>query len=203
METEVTNISKIKIPQCTMIKGIPLAFDESLSWLEQICAILSKLNETIEQVNKNTTWIDNYDDKFEEIEEQINTINLKLGNIQNDLNNKATKTELNNAISELNSSLRELIGSEYTVLKNYVDTEIERLQYEIDHIDIGNIMIYDPTTGLEENIQTVINNLYDSTRTNAISAGEFDALLLSATEYDSQEITAFNFDQNGKALLES
>lgn len=195
-------LNKLHIPQCTMIKGIPLAFDESLSWLEQICAILKKLNETIEQVNKNTSWIENYEDQYEKLQTEINLINEKLVNMQTDLNSKATKSELQTAISNLNTDLRNLISSEYTILKEYVDTGFEDLQYQIDHIDIGNIMLYDPTTGLQSPIQVVVDNIYDQTRTEAITAGEFDALLLSATEFDSKQITAFNFDRYGKTLLE-
>lgn len=195
-------LNKLHIPQCTMIKGIPLAFDESLSWLEQICAILKKLNETIDQVNKNTTWIDNYEDQYEKLQEEIDLINENLVIIQNDLNNKATKTELQTAISNLNSELRNLISSEYNILKEYVDTEFENLQYQIDHIDVGNIMLYDPTTGLQSPIQVVVDNIYDQTRTEAITASEFDLLLLNATEFDSKEITAFNFDRYAKTLLE-
>ena len=194
-------LNRLHIPQCTMIKGIPLAFDESLSWLEQICAILKKLNETIEQVNKNTSWIENYEDQYEKLQEEINLINEKLVIMQNDLDTKATKSELQTAISNLNTSLRELITSEYNVLKEYVDTGFEDLQYQIDHIDVGNISLYDPTTGLQSPIQVVIDNIYDQTRTEAITAGEFDALELSATEYDSKQITAFNFDRYGKTLL--
>lgn len=194
-------LNRLHIPQCTMIKGIPLAFDESLSWLEQICAILKKLNETIEQVNKNTEWIEGYEDQYEKLQNEINLINEKLVIMQNDLNSKASKSELQTAISNLNTDLRELIASEYNILKEYVDTEFENLQYQIDHIDIGNIMLYDPTTGLQSPIQVVVDNIYDQTRTEAITAGEFDLLELSATEFDSKEITAFNFDRYGKTLL--
>lgn len=195
-------LNRLHIPQCTMIKGIPLAFDESLSWLEQICAILKKLNETIEQVNKNTSWIENYEDQYEKLQEEIDKINQKLLVMQTDLNSKATKSELQTAISNLNTDLRNLISSEYTILKEYVDTGFEDLQYQIDHIDVGNITLYDPTTGLQSPIQVVVDNIYDQTRTEAITAGEFDALLLSATEFDSKQITAFNFDRYGKTLLE-
>ena len=194
-------LNRLHIPQCTMIKGIPLAFDESLSWLEQVCAILKKLNETIEQVNKNTKWIEGYEDQYEEIQREITLINERLVILQDDLNSKASKSELQTAISNLNNELRSLISSEYSILKEYVDTEFENLQYQIDHIDVGNIMLYDPTTGNQSPIQVVIDNIYDQTRTEAITAGEFDNLELSATEFDSKEITAFNFDRYGKTLL--
>ena len=104
-------------------------------------------------------------------------------------------------INNLDLELRELISSEYNILKEYVDEADENLQYQIDHFDIGNIVIYDPTTGLESPIQLVIDNIYDQTRDDAISAGEFDLLELTASEFDSKEITAFNFDQHGKTLL--
>ena len=103
---------------------------------------------------------------------------------------------------------------DYDTLENYKEaykyfekfvstysTEDEYLQYQIDHFDIGNIVIYDPTTGLESDIQTVIDNIYDQTRDEAITAGEFDALELTATEFDAKEITAFNFDRYSKTLL--
>ena len=116
-------------------------------------------------------------------------------------NEKASKVELNSAISELNESLRALINQEYDVLKEYVDTQDENLQYQIDHFDVGNITILDPTTGLQSPIQVVVDNIYDQTRDDGISASEFDALQLTANDFDEKELTAFNFDQHAKTLL--
>ena len=101
----------------------------------------------------------------------------------------------------LDDELRNLINEEYSVLKEYVDTQDENLQYQIDHFDIGNITLLDPTTGLQSSIQTVIDNIYDQTRSDGISAAEFDALQLTAEGFDEKEITAFNFDQHSKTLL--
>lgn len=56
--------------------------------------------------------------------------------------------------------------------------------------------------GEYENINTVIMNVYDILRTNAVTCAEFDELELTATEYDAKEITAYNFDVNGKTFLE-
>ena len=38
-------------------------------------------------------------------------------------------------------------------------------------------------------------------RENAISCNEFDELELTATEYDSKQISAYNFDVNGRIFL--
>ena len=44
-------------------------------------------------------------------------------------------------------------------------------------------MVLDPTTGLQSSIQIVIDNIYDQTRTDGISASEFDALQLTAQAF--------------------
>lgn len=182
---------------------IPKSYRESLTYEEQILWLQKYLNDMLEWLKELQEAFDNIDLNFEELEEKINVLRTDLDNLSELVNAKASKEELNTAISNLDTELKSLITTNYDTLKEYVDTQDEYLQYEIDHFDIGNIMLYDPTTGLESPIQTVIDNIYDQTRTEAITAGEFDLLELTATGFDSKEITAFNFDRYGKTLLES
>ena len=86
-------------------------------------------------------------------------------------------------------------------VKNYVDTQYSILDNRITQIEIGDIDIYDPTTGLLSPLQTVIDNLYDMNRGNAITASEYDDLELSATAYDAYDLTAREYDINAKSLL--
>lgn len=181
---------------------IPKSYRESLTYEEQILWLQKYLSDMLEWLTKLQKDFDNIDLNFDELEEKINVLRTDLDNLSELVNTKASKEELNTAISNLDTELKELIQNDYEVLKEYVDTQDEYLQYQIDHFDIGNIQIYDPTTGLQEDIQTVIDNIYDQTRTEAITAGEFDLLELTATEFDSKELTAFNFDRYGKTLLE-
>lgn len=184
---------------------IPLSYRESLTYEEQLLWLQKNLNEAITLLNELKEDFDNIDLNFEELQEQIDNISSQISDIESNITsleeNKADKTDLQNAINTLDSELRSLISDEYNVLKQYVDTQDENLQYQIDNFDIRNITVYDPTTGLLSPIQTVIDNIYDQTRTDGISAAEFDALQLTAGEFDSKEITAFNFDQHGKTLL--
>ena len=53
------------------------------------------------------------------------------------------------------------------------------------------------------NLQTVIDNIYGTSREEALTATEYDALNLTATAYDAYELTAFNYDRYGKTLLAS
>lgn len=55
--------------------------------------------------------------------------------------------------------------------------------------------------GTYDNVSQVIMDVYETLRNNAVSCFEFDALELTATAYDAKEITAYNFDVNGKTFL--
>ena len=55
--------------------------------------------------------------------------------------------------------------------------------------------------GNYENISQVILNVYETLRNNAVTCTEFDTLELTATAYDAKEISAYNFDVNGKTFL--
>lgn len=185
---------------------IPSAYSEALTYEEQILWLQTNLNKCIEWLTQLQEDFDNIDLNFEEIQREINLIQEHIETIDSSITNledtKADKTELASAISNIRIELEQLIESSYNVLKGYVDTQDENLQYQIDHFDINKIKVYDPTTGLLEEIQVVIDNIYDQTRDEAITTGEFDLLELTATEYDSKELTAFNFDRYGKTLLE-
>ena len=179
-------------------KTLPLAFDESLSYLEMLCATLEKLNETIEQVNKNTEVAEHYQELLEEIEEEVNRLEQEYIEFKESIEN-----EIDERFTLLQSQLTVYIESQIAVLRYEIQTKYDELNQKIDDIVAGDINIYDPTTGLLSPIQVVINNLFDMNRTNAISCSEFDGLELTATEFDSYEITAFNFDVNAKDILVS
>ena len=87
------------------------------------------------------------------------------------------------------------------MLKDYVDYQDSQLNEKIDNIQIGQIQIYDPTSGTIKPLQEVINDLYALTNKDGLSASEFDALNLTATEFDAYQITAYEFDSQGKTIL--
>ena len=176
--------------------SIPLAFDESLSYLEELSAILKKLNETIEQVNSNTEFIDTYESEYEELKRELD-------NLINEVNQRFVEIEyeLEVKFSELTARVITLIDNNYNILKNYIDENVEELNYKIDHISIDNIILRDPSTGLYSNIQVVVNNLFNTFNVDALTATEFEALDLTATAFDAYQITAYEFDTQGKTIL--
>lgn len=188
---------------CCVQKVIPLAFDESLSYLEMLCGMLNKLNETIAEVNKMSDIVENIDANFDEINEKIAKINLKLVEIENNFDEFKVEimNEVNEAVTNIYNRIVVLMNEYQSVFNANLNALKTDLESEIQAIELGNVIAYDPTTGEYENVSTVIMNVYDVLRNNAITCSEFDALELTATEYDALEISAYNFDVNGRTFL--
>lgn len=196
-----------KVNGCNRIyKAIPLAFDESLSYLEMLCKMLNQLNETIEQVNANTDWINNYSGDLSDIKEAIIQIESNIATLTNKVNKNTDDiadlyTYINAQINGLNLSLQALIEGNFNQLKNYIDYEINDLQEQIDNINIGATVIYNPTTGSEDTVQNVINDLYQLTNKDGITASEFDTLELTVSGFEAFDITAYEFDSQSGVIL--
>jgi hypothetical protein len=138
--------------------------------------------------------------------EDIEDLRTELNNFEDDINEEIQKindilVEYDIKIDRIGNELRVYVNNEIANLRNYVDSEDALLNERIRQIEIGNIRVYDPSTGLYSPIQIVIDNLYDLGRSNALTATEYDALELSATAYDGYELTARDYDLNGKSLL--
>lgn len=192
----MSKIDPIVINGNYVYNSIPLAFDESLSYLEELSAILKKLNEVIVEVNATSEFLEKYQDQYDEVkrmmEELIVSINNEFDRLENELEGK---------FNQLTTQVLTLIDNNYTILKNYIDEKYDELDYKIDHISIDSIVLRDPTTGLYSNIQVVINNIFNTFNTDALTASEFDALDLTATAFDTYQITAYEFDTQGKIIL--
>ena len=177
-------------------KTIPAGFDDSISYLQMLSGILEKQNEIIKQLNANTEFIANWDKTLEEIQQQVADLYQAFDDYKAELNEEIEAKFIN-----LKNEMLTLLNVQLTQLRVYVDGQVDRLDERIDNVAIGQITVYDPTTGLISPIQQVINNLYDTGRDNALTATEFDALDLTATAFDAYQITAYEFDTQGKTIL--
>ena len=189
---------------------------DALTNYEMMCKIVGKLNEVIDVSNEQTEtfkylevefkklkdYVDEYLTGLDDIKEQIKEIDNTLDTIAITLNtHQGEITSLNNKIdSEINRVI-DIINNNYTQIKNYVDYQDSILNNKIDNIQIGQIEIYDPTSGTIKPLQEVINDLYGLTNKDGLTASEFDALELTATAFDSYQITAYQFDSEGKIIL--
>ena len=170
----------------------PFVYDSEESFLEMLRKFYKYLHELTEASKAMSDDIDDLRDEITDFESEINTEIQRINDIL---------VEYDIKIERVKNELQVYINDEIANLRLYVDSEDELLNERIRQIEIGNINVYDPSTGLYSPIQTVIDNLYDLGRSNALSATEYDALELTATEYDTYELTARDYDLNGKTLL--
>lgn len=185
-----------KIPPIGFFEPISVDPKDMMTDVEYLLGILKKLNAVILQVNQNTEFINKYSGKIEELETRINELSQEMQDFENQIT-----LEISNKFAEIQVELRSMIAATLIQANSYTDTVAARLEAEIQDILVGQITVYDPTTGLVSPLQTVIDNIYGSTRENALTATEYDALELTATAYDAYQVTAFDYDKYGKTLL--
>lgn len=185
-----------KIPPIGFFEPISVDPKDMMTDVEFLLGVLKKLNEIIAQTNKNTEFINNYSGKIEEIETEVAALREELNDFENQINQ-----EISIRFNAMQIELRALISTALTQANAYTDSVAARLEQEIQEISVGAISLFDPTTGQYSPIQIVIDNLYNSGRSDALTATEYDALDLTATAYDAYQLTAKDYDQNGKSLL--
>lgn len=170
----------------------PFVYDSEESFLEMLRKFYKYLHDLTEATKLMSDDINNLRDEMTSFEEEINKTLEDINEILVDYDIK---------IDRIANELYIYIDDKIVNLKNYVDSQDSILDGRIRNIEIGNINIYDPTTGLYSPIQIVIDNIYDMNRGNALTATEYDNLELTATEFDAYEITAREYDINGKTIL--
>ena len=187
-----------KIPPIGFFDPISVDPKDMMTDVEYLLGILKKLNEVIEQVNSNTKFIDDYSGKIEELEADIESLRTEISDFE-----VAVNAEITQRFNEIVIELQSMVAATLVQANAYTDAISSRLEEEIQEISLGQITVYDPTTGILSPLQTVIDNLYGTTREEAITATEYDDLELDATTYDGYEITAFDYDKYGKMILTS
>ena len=181
-----------KIPPIGFFQPISVDPRDMMTDVEFLLGVLKKLNEVIAQVNLNTAQID----KIAAIEAEINVLREEMTQFEEDVNQSIALQ-----FAELKVELQAMVVTTLAQAKAYTDTMVAQLEQEIQEISVGEISIFDPTTGFYSPLQTVIDNLYNASREDALTATEYDALELTATAYDAYELTATEYDNNGKSLL--
>lgn len=185
-----------KIPPIGFFDPISVDPKDMMTDVEFLLGVLKKLNEVIKQTNSNTEFINNYSGKIEEIEAEVEALRSEMTQFERDINQSI---ELQ--FAEIKIELQAMIATALNQANAYTDSVASQLEAEIREISVGQITLFDPTTGYIEPLQTVIDNLYNSSRENALSATEYDGLELTATAYDAYDLSASEYDQNGKTLL--
>lgn len=186
----------ISTPPNSLFEGVTTNWQNNVTYAEFLLGVLKKLNEMIATVNEHSDFIDNYAGQIEEMQKELAEFKQEWLQYQIDLNANIT--------AQINAFKREVYGeltAQLTQMRSYIDVQDQALRDYIDTVALGQIYLYNPATGEQQDLQTVINSLFDVSREDALTATEYDALELTATYYDGQEISAYDYDTAGKTLL--
>lgn len=185
-----------RIPPISFFEPISVDPNDMMTDVEFLLGILKKLNETIKQVNSNTEFIDEYSGKIEEIETEIAQLRQDMVDFEDEVNANITAQ-----FTAIKYDLQAMIATALNQANAYTDARASQLEQQINNISVGQITVYDPTNGILSPLQVVLDNIYGSSRDDALTATEYDALDLTATAYDAYDLTAFDYDKYGKTLL--
>lgn len=163
-------------------------------------------NELVDAFNNLKNYVDEYlynipdlKKAIKEINDRLNELVLRINNLDSSIN--LLDQKIDSEVSSLDNRLTQLINDNFTILKNYIDSKVVELNYKIDNLNITDLNVYDPTTGLFSPLQLVLNNIAQLSNKDGLTASEFDNLDLTVTAFESYQITAYNFDSSGKIIL--
>lgn len=176
---------------------LPLVYDDTLSYYEQLCKFASKLNELVDGLNNfNENVEDMVDSKISILKEYVDNENKK----QDDI----TTEKFNDVYNFINNKINEIytyINNGDTILKNYIDNEIKKLKEWVNEAVLGNIIIYDPTTGYKNPLETVLSHIYDALRYWGINCYQFDSANITCDYFDNKNMTALEFDTKSLEII--
>ena len=184
------------IPPIGFFEPISADPKDMMTDVEFLLGVVKKLNEIVAQTNKNTEFIEEYTGKIEEIEAEIARLRNEMTQFEQDVNDSIALQ-----FAQIKVELQAMIATALSQANAYTDAVASQLRYEIEQVSIGQITVFDPSTGLLSPLQVVIDNLYNAGRDDALTATEYDALDLTATAYDAYQISAFDYDKYGKNIL--
>ena len=178
---------------CMTIGELPSSYVETMSYYEMILWFVNYIKTQVIPVINNNANI------LEELKKIVDDIDVNFEELQNEID------ELDESIHQELLTLKAQL--EYTIILNVntlngrIDNEVATLNDRIDDIALDDVNVLNPTNGLIENVQKVIDDIWNAQRIYALTCLEYDLLELTAEEYDIRELTAYEFDTNGKILL--
>lgn len=130
---------------------------------------------------------------FSAVHEAVSDIIVDLGDLRNEI--LQLRSDTTREIIEITS----LVNANSIILKDYLNAKLEEFLHSLP--DLENIIVWNPIKGKETTINQALSDLYTISRTDGLTAQEYDSIELTAEDYDNLELTAFEYDTYAKATL--
>lgn len=140
-------------------------------------------------------------DTKREIEDEFNTAIADFTTVFNELR-ASVESDIASMKIEINRLLLYLETQISVINENVREYVDDRLSDFIAHLpDYENLIVNNPVTGTQTNVQTAINDLYLHMNIYGLTAAQYDSLQLLARVYDNKELTAYEYDTQSYHLL--
>lgn len=178
---------------------LPTVYTDALSYYEEIRLLQEEINQIIQQMDDYGASVlqeaNNYTNQ------QINQLDTKLQAIiknyselyADDIEQLRQETiKLSLSISQLYTNFANWTGmqdAKFELFKQEVYEYIQKIMGTA-----GSPYVVNPTNGKIEPLQKTLNDMYKALSWGALTAQEYDNLLITAGQYDHLNITAYNYD---------
>lgn len=181
----------------------PIVYTDSMTLLDRVMMIQKELAELDDYVKTGNFLKPAYQYTDKKITELSNDTAKKLKALSDTVN--INKSQIDESIIQINASLNN-IYSDLTELGTEIDTKIESAMqtvlYDVEQLLIGySIYVISPVSGRRTTVQNALNEIYESTTLNALTASEYEQIGIDATDYDNRMITANDYDRKSRFIF--
>lgn len=181
----------------------PIVYAGDMTLLDRVMMIQKELTELENYVKTGYFLKPAYQYTDKKITELSNDTAEKLKAISDTVN--SNKEQIDESIIQINASLNN-IYSDLTKLDTEIDTKIEsamqKILYDVEQLLIGySIYVISPVSGKKTTIQNALNDIYEATALNALTALEYEQLGITASEYDNHMIIADDYDRKSRFIF--
>ena len=132
----------LQSPPNTLFQGISTNWQDNLTYQEFLLGVLKKLNEVITQVNADSEYIAEFNTKYTELLAEFEEVKSRVDTLDEEINE-----EVDAKLTAFRNAVKVQIDTATEFLKAYSDLGDQRLEQEIQNIQLGQIQVIDPTTG--------------------------------------------------------
>ncbi len=170
---------------------------------------LDWLIRQIKEVQKSISEFDKARKEFEETAAELRAMLAQLNGEVDQL--EKLYSDFVEQINARFANLEDSLLDDLALYKQGIDLQMASFQAEIDGLEAtvehalanlpSEIQMINPVTGEMDSLENIIYALSGQSRTDALTASEYDALDLTATAYDAYDVSAYDYDWHGKTIL--
>lgn len=149
-------------------------------------------------VTESKQYVDN------SVENLTKYVNENIGTIEDhvqtelDATIKKVETYVTGKISEQLTTIFKYIGEHNDDLKIWVTAVLDEF---LQQLPKNSVLVINPITGVIDTLQNALNALANACKQNSLNCNEWDALLLTAEQFDNKIMTAYTIDWMSREKL--